>query len=125
MILLDSDVAIDILRNHPPAVAWLQRLGTQTLGLPGLVVMELIQGCQNKSEQNKVEQFCVPFTIDWPTQADCQRALRDYTAYHLSHGLGLLDALIGHTAIGLSATLATFNVKQFAVIAGLSTIQPY
>ena len=72
MILLDSDVAIDILRNHPPAVAWLQRLGTQTLGLPGLVVMELIQGCQNKSEQNKVEQFCVPFTIDWPTQADCQ-----------------------------------------------------
>jgi predicted nucleic acid-binding protein len=125
MILLDADVAIDILRMYPPAIAWLQGLGTQPLGLPGLVVMELIQGCQNKAEQVKVEQFCVPFTIDWPSHADCQRALQDYATCYLSHNLGILDALIGHTTVGLGGTLATFNVKHYAVIAGLNTLQPY
>jgi predicted nucleic acid-binding protein len=40
MILMDTDVAIDILRGRPPAIAWLQALGSAPLGLPGLVVME-------------------------------------------------------------------------------------
>jgi hypothetical protein len=30
-------VAIDILRKYPPAVAWLQRPGTQSLGLPASI----------------------------------------------------------------------------------------
>lgn len=51
MILLDTDVAIDILRNHGPAVNWLQGLGPTPLGLPGLVMMELLQACQNKAQQ--------------------------------------------------------------------------
>ena len=125
MILLDTDVAIDILRGFPPAVAWLQGLGTSVLGLPGLVVMELLQGCQNKAEQLKVERFCQPHLLFWPTQSDCRRGLADYVAYHLSHGVGLLDVLIGHTAVGLNEPLATFNVKHYQVIAGLKSIQPY
>ncbi len=63
MTLLNTDVAIDILRNHPPAVAWLQNLGAAPLGLPGLVVMELLQGWQNKGEQQRVEQFCRPYAL--------------------------------------------------------------
>jgi predicted nucleic acid-binding protein len=125
MILVDTDVAVDILRGHPPAVSWLQGLGSAPLGLPGLVVMELIQGCQNKAEQLRVEQFCHPCTVYWPAQADCQQALQDFAAFHLSHGVGLLDALIAHTAVGLGEPLATFNVKHYGVIAGLTTIQPY
>jgi predicted nucleic acid-binding protein len=125
MIVLDTDVAVDLLRNHPLAVAWLQGLGRAPLGLPGLVVMELLQGCQNKAEQQRVEQFCRPYALAWPSEADCQRALQDFAAYHLSHNLGLLDALIAHTAVGLNETLATFNVKHYGVIAGLKIIQPY
>jgi predicted nucleic acid-binding protein len=125
MILLDTDVAVDILRRYPPAIVWLQGLGLAPIGLPGLVVMELLQGCQNKAEQQKVEQFCQPYPLHWPTQADCQRALHDFAAHHLGNSLGLLDALIAHVAIGLSEPLATFNVKHYGVVAGLTTIQPY
>ena len=125
MIMLDTDVAVDILRNHSPAVAWLQQLGSTSLGLPGLVVMELLQGCQNKAEQNRVEQFCQPFLLIWPDVADCDQALQDYAAFHLSNNLGLLDALIANTALGLNAELATFNVKHYSVVASLKTIQPY
>ena len=125
MILLDTDVAIDLLRGFPPDIAWLQGLGASVLGLPGLVVMELLQGCQNKAEQLKVERFCQPHPLFWPTQADCQRGLADYVTFHLSHGVGLLDVLIGHAAIGLNESLATFNVRHYQVIAGLTTMQPY
>jgi predicted nucleic acid-binding protein len=125
MNLLDTDVAIDILRNHAPAIAWLQGLGSAILGLPGLVVMELLQGCQDKTEQQKVEQFCRPFVLFWPSKTDCENALQDFAAYHLSDNLGLLDALIGHTALGSKDSLATFNVKHYSVINGLKTIQPY
>jgi hypothetical protein len=49
----------------------------------------------------------------------------DFTVYHLSHGLGLLDALIAACAVGRSAPLCTFNVRHYAAVAGLVTLQPY
>jgi hypothetical protein len=58
--------------------------------------------------------------VVWPTTADCQRALTDFIACYLSHNLGLLDTLIAACAIGLSATLCTFNVKHYRVCLALS-----
>jgi predicted nucleic acid-binding protein len=63
MILLDTDVLIDVLRGHAPAVGWLRGLGNTTLGLPGLVMMELLQGCRDKSELLRLEQFCRPYHL--------------------------------------------------------------
>ena len=56
MIILDSDVMIDLLRQYQPAVAWFGSLGEEEIILTGFVVMELIQGCRNKLEQTQVEQ---------------------------------------------------------------------
>jgi predicted nucleic acid-binding protein len=63
--------------------------------------------------------------VVWPAEAHCTRALSDFSALHLSHGLGLLDALIAATAIGHGATLCTFNVKHYRAITGLRMLQPY
>lgn len=123
-MLLDTDVLVDFLRGYPPAVAWLTGYALP-IGVPGIVAMELIQGCLNATEQRRVEPELQRFTLYWPTQVDCLRAYADFAVYHLSHSLGLLDALIGHTALGRLETLATFNVKHYALISGLQTIQPY
>ena len=56
MTLVDSDIMIDILRKYPPALSWLDSLGNEEIHLPGFVVMELIQGCENKIDQRKVEK---------------------------------------------------------------------
>jgi hypothetical protein len=56
---------------------------------------------------------------------DFGNALRDFAEFRLSHNLGLLDALIANVAVGLNEPLATFNVKHYGVISGLTTIQPY
>lgn len=124
-MLLDTDVMVDVLRGHPPAVAWLAGLGSTAISLPGLVAMELLQGCRNLAEQQRMEKHLLRFVLHWPNQADSLRALQDFAAYRLSHNLGLLDALIGQTAVGIGETLATFNVKHYAVISGLVTVQPY
>src|SRR5438105_6800601 len=123
-MLLDTDVMVDFLRGHPPAVAWLTVL-PPPMGLPGIVAMELIQGCRNLVEQQRVEQELQRFAWHWPTVSDCLRAYHDFAAYHLSQALGLLDALIAETAVGLNEPLATFNVKHYGVITGLQTVQPY
>jgi hypothetical protein len=57
MLLMDTDIMIDLLRKHPPAVAWLRSLGEEEIALPGFVVMELIQGCRNKAEQKRLRNI--------------------------------------------------------------------
>ena len=57
MILLDSDVLIDLLRQYPPTIQWFDTLREdEELAVSGYVVMELIQGCRNRVEQARVQR---------------------------------------------------------------------
>ena len=125
MLLLDTDILIDVLRRYPPALAWLTLLGTTQLALPGYVVMELIQGCRNKAEQDQLERAMNAYQIVWPSVAACDAALASFSQHRLSHSLGIIDALIAHTAIELGAPLHTFNQKHYDSITALTTVQPY
>jgi tRNA(fMet)-specific endonuclease VapC len=125
MIVLDSDVMIDLLRRHQPAVAWLNSLGEEEIILPGFVVMELLQGCRSKLEQAQVEQVLTGFETVWPLPETCEAALEVFANSHLSHGIGMLDALIGQTAVALDLPLYTFNRKHYASIPNLNTVAPY
>jgi predicted nucleic acid-binding protein len=124
MRLVDSDGVIDLLRQHPPAVAWFASLPERP-GLPGFVLMELVAGCQTRAQMQRMMRYLRPFRIYWPTQADCERALQTFMRGHFTHRLGLVDALIGEGAVGLGATLVTFNVRHFQTVPGLVTEQPY
>jgi predicted nucleic acid-binding protein len=124
MYLLDTDVLIDIQRGHAPAIAWFTTL-SEIPSIPGFVVMELIQDAQNKQQVRNALKLVAPLPVVWPTEADCDRALSDFTTYHLSHNLGLIDALIAACAVGRNATLCTFNIKHYQVVPGLLTLQPY
>ena len=46
MLVLDTDILIDVQRNHANALAWFAGL-TEMPSVPGFVVMELIQDAQN------------------------------------------------------------------------------
>jgi len=126
MILLDSDVFIDLLREYPPAVTWFDGLDdTETMALAGFVVMELLQGCKNKSQQTKLQQALTYYEVIWLSSDQCQQALELFSQYHLSHNAGLIDVLVGQTALMLNVPLYTFNRKHYQFIPGLQTIQPY
>lgn len=125
MLLLDTDVMIDVLRRFPPAVAWLAAQGTEEVVLPGFVVLELLQGCRDKADQDRVDRLVAGGRVVWPTESACNAAVQTYAQFHLSHNLGFLDALIAHTAILLGQPLYTFNQKHYALIPGLTSVQPY
>lgn len=124
MYLLDTDILIDIQRGHAPAIAWFASL-LEIPSVPGLVVMELIQNAQNSQRLRDTLKLVAPLPVIWPTEIDCAFALSNFTTYHLSDNLGLLDALIGACAVGRGTTLCTFNVKHYRVIPNLITAQPY
>lgn len=123
MLLVDTDVLIDVQRRHPLALAWFLSL-SELPGVPGFVMMELIQDAQNTRQVEQAFRLVAPLRVVWPTAEDSSRALADFAAFHLSHRLGLLDALIAACAVGVGAQLCTFNVKHFRVVPGLVTVQP-
>jgi predicted nucleic acid-binding protein len=124
MDVLDTDILIDVQRGHPPAVAWFAQL-TELPCVPGYVVMELVQDARNRREIDDVLKLVAPLRIVWPTPIDCDRALSEFSSYHLSHGLGLIDALIAACTVGLAARLCTFNEKHYRPVPGLKKEQPY
>ncbi len=125
MILLDTDIIIDVLRQYSPALIWLDSLDEEEIVLPGFVVMELIQGSRNREQQEKIEDVLENYSIVWPSPETCGQALSVFTSYYLSHSLGILDALIGQIAVALDLPLYTFNQKHYESVPNLRTVQPY
>ena len=126
MILLDSDVMIDLMRQYPPALIWFDSLSDEEeLTLPGFVVMELIQGCRNKTEQQKIEKELAAYEVIWPSAEICDAALVVFARYHLQQNFGIFDALIAQMAVSLNLPLHTFNQKHYVAIPNLQTVQPY
>jgi predicted nucleic acid-binding protein len=115
---------IDIQRGFAPATAWFASLPAFPV-VPGLVLMELIQDARSNAEVLAAQALVRPLPVIWPSVTDQQRALTDFSRLHLSHGLGLIDALVAATAIGAGLPLATFNVKHYRHVPGLIIVQPY
>ncbi len=125
MILLDTDVVVDLLRRVPQAVAWFDSLADEELVLPGFVAMELIQGCRSRAELKVLQDGIRDMLVVWPSPEVCDGALHTYSASRFSHGVGLIDALVGQLAASLDLPLHTFNRKHYAGVAHLKMVAPY
>jgi len=126
MILLDSDVMIDLFREFPPAKEWFDSIdNSEAMALSGFVVMELIQGCKNKLQLEKLQRDLAFYETVWLDPEDCEQALDVFAKYYLSHSTGLVDVLVVMTAVSFDVPLYTFNEKHYQFISGLKTIQPY
>src|SRR5437773_11654814 len=112
---MDSDVCIDILRKEPNALAWLAS-EVDELGIPGFAAIELVLGCRDKVELEKVRRFLDKFRITWPSEEHMDVALTVYAPLRLAHGIGGMDALIAATATGRSQPLLTLNTRHFRAI---------
>ncbi len=115
---------IDLIRGHDSAVAWFANL-PETPSVSGIAAMELVVGCRDQRELRSVQSFLQQFSLAWPTAADLQTAYGTFLPTRLSTGIGLLDSLIAATAYGRGEPVATFNVKHFAGLTGVTTVQPY
>ena len=123
MELIDTDVLIDVQRGFAAAADWFAT--DRDVGIPGFVVMELVQDARNSDEVRKALALVHSLKVVWPSEAECLTALDEFSRLHLSHGLGLLDALIAATAVGYGGVLNTFNERHYRMFPGLTTVRPY
>jgi predicted nucleic acid-binding protein len=125
MLLLDTDILVNTLRAYLPAIRWLAAQDKADIGIPGFVVLELLNGYRNRREMRLIERHLAPYRVYWPSAGDCDRALAVFARLSLTHRVGVIDVLIAESAIGLGIPLCTFNVRHFRAIPGLVTEQPY
>jgi len=67
--LLDTAIVIDLLRNYPPAIAWLQHQSVLLATTP-LVWLEIIEGSSNKVEQTRGLGLLRRFDLVYLSDAD-------------------------------------------------------
>lgn len=125
MIIVDTDILIDAGRAVPEAVIGLASLERQeTLSVSVITRMELIVGCENKTELSALNRFLTRFTLLPLSEAISERATGLLQQYRLSHGLLIPDALIVATALVLDSAFITKNQRHYRFLPDLNLI-PY
>jgi hypothetical protein len=125
MNLVDTDVLVDCLRGTIAAEAWLEQLAEQPSAVPAVVAMELVMGCRDRADLERIQRFLATFEVVWPEASEFVTAYQLLLTHRLSSGLDIPDCLIAATALARSARLYTFNLKHFQVVPGLDVARPY
>ena len=125
MALVDTDVMVDVLRSYGPALDWMRSNSGEPLVLPGFVLLELLEGCRDKSSQERVLKLMESCQVVWLSEVGFRKAVDLFVARRLSHGLDMIDVLIAQTALELGVPLVGFNQKHYGCVLGLEVIAPY
>ncbi|RJP92449.1 MAG: type II toxin-antitoxin system VapC family toxin [Desulfobacteraceae bacterium] len=125
MILIDTDILIDVARNVNEAVNCLQQVDQQFSAVVSSVTqMELIIGCRDKNELRSLDHFLERFQIINVSEQISETAIDLLKQYRLSHGLQIADALIAATAIVTDIQLISKNQRDYRFIEALRLL-PY
>lgn len=84
--------------------------------------MELIVGCQDKSELRDAEKFLCRFRLLNLNESISSKADELLLQYRLSHGLLIADALIAATAINWNYPLISKNQRDYRFIKELKLL---
>ncbi|WP_036033830.1 type II toxin-antitoxin system VapC family toxin [Leptospira noguchii] len=123
-MLIDSDVLIDYLRGYEKATTWLHSI-EGPLSISGYSYFDLIEGCKTGKDLQRLEKFVSAFNVLWLDEKEIQKALSVFKSNKLRHGIGLIDCLIGQTALSYKKNLYTFNVKHYKAFSGIKILKPY
>lgn len=122
MVVVDTDVLIDYLRDQPDAVAFLEGCA-QPLAVSVVSVAELYVGVREGEERRRLDAFVAAFDALPLEREAAVRAGLWRRRYGPSHGTGLADALIAASVEAAGATLATLNRRHFPMLADV--LVPY
>lgn len=115
MILLDTNILIEILKGNEKTIQKIESLHT-ALFISSITAMELYYGALNKAEIKKLEKFIMLFKvlhIDKEISISSTKLIKTYAK---SHTLDIPNSLIAATALEKELTLFTYNTKDFKYI---------
>lgn len=121
--LLDTAILVDLVRKYPAAQAWI--VAQPQPGVSSVVWLEVLQGAQNKADQQKMIKLLGSFERVDVLPADFDWAIVSLLKYGLSHKVGALDCLIASVNQRLQVPLFTRNLKHFTPLIGSLAQSPY
>lgn len=125
MTIIDTDILIDAGRGIQEAVDRLNAIAASTIPTISVITqMELIVGCRNKSELQKLAKFLEQFQIAQLDETISSKAVALLQQYRLSHGLLIADSLIAATAVTWDMPLISKNQRDYKFISELELL-PY
>jgi hypothetical protein len=119
LILVDTNIIIEVLRNNKETISVIKSLGVERLAVSCITVMELYYGALNKADLHKIKKYLGAFEVIQINWEISQLAIDLVEKYSKSHNLNLPDALIAATAIISDMELYTLNLKDFRYINGI------
>jgi len=122
LLVIDTDVLIDYLRDQPQAVAFLEG-SDRPLAVSVVSIAELYVGVREGAERQRLDVFVSAFEVLALNQEAAVQAGLFRRQYGRSHGTGLADALIAAIVQTAGARLATLNRRHFPMLANV--VVPY
>ena len=111
MMLIDTNVFIDHLRNYPPAVAYFSSIAERDDVLYSAITeVELLTGTANNDPSKR--ETLVHFLHRW-TKVSLDNPLAIVAGDIARAGVDVPDAIIAASALANGAQLVTRNVKHF------------
>jgi hypothetical protein len=123
MILLDTDIIIDVLRNRKEAVEFFSAKRSQ-IHIIHPIMLELLAGARNRAEAETIQKK-IDLSILDIDEGIWLSAREIIIEYGYSHGTGIIDSLIAATALEYDCELYSKNEKHFKSIAALRYKKPY
>ena len=120
MILVDTNIFIEVFKGNSAVFATVQSAGPENLALSAITAMELYYGALNRLELQRIRKNLSAFHVINISTAISETATRLIETYAKSHNLQIPDALIAATAIETHSELLTLNVRDFRFISGLA-----
>jgi hypothetical protein len=117
MLLLDTNILIDVLRGEAVALAWLERQQSPRISVISWI--EVVVGCRD-GETEAVQAWLEAFPRLPLDDACCREAVR----LRQRHSLKVPDAILLATARRGDLTLATRNSRDFPLTLG-GVVHPY
>ncbi len=122
MVLVDTDIFIDFLRNNTAAIEFIEN-HLHEISFSAITEAELLSGkeCDNQEVREKLLHFLAQFEkipVDNPLVQVAGEFRRNY-------GIDLPDAIIAATAFIIDEPLCTRNIKHFEKIKDINVMKPY
>ena len=119
MILIDTNILIEIYRNNTTIVDAVKKIGQDNIAVSDITCAELYYGARNKKELQTIAKDLKKLDILAIQTEISSKAVALVEKYALSHKLDIPDALIASTAIYHNLPLYTLNMKDFVFIEGI------
>ena len=122
MVLIDTDVLVDYLRDYLPAIRFIEAI-TDAIAVSVITLAELYIVAAHGEEEHAIELLvgvCTVFDVDREIARRAGALRRKYLG---SHSVELPDALIAATSELRSARLVTLNRRHYPMLADV--LVPY